>query len=79
MYRFIRIASIPLKVALGFLKIYFWAFQKNNRKNSLGIHLHDYFLNAQKSIFPNPKATFNGTNVKIRSKAAKTIEPTDLK
>ena len=39
----------------------------------------EFFLNAQKSIFPNPKATFNGTTAKIRSKAAKTIEPPHLK
>ena len=30
---------VPLKFALGFEKFDFWEFQKNNWKNSLGLHL----------------------------------------
>ena len=47
-----------------------WAFQKYNRKNSLGYTCVIIFLNAQKSIYSHPKATFNGTTVTSRSKAA---------
>ena len=61
---------VPLKVALGLEKFDFWAFKKNNRKNSLGYTCVIIFFNAQKSMFSNPKATFNGTTVTGRSKAA---------
>ena len=61
---------VPLKVALGLEKIDFWSFQKNNLKNSLGYTCVIIFLNAQKSIFSHPKASFNGTTVTSRSKAA---------
>ena len=33
------------------------------------------FLNAQKSNFSNPNATFNGTTVTAYQKLPKTIEP----
>ena len=32
----LHMTVVPLKVALGLEKFDFWAFQKNNRKNSLG-------------------------------------------
>merc|ERR1712059_115293 len=51
---------VPLKVALGLEKNDYWSFQKNNKKLTW-LHLCDYFLNAQKSIFSHPKASFNGT------------------
>ena len=39
---------VPLKVALGWQKFYFWVFQKNNHDVTLDTHLHDhFFLNAQ--------------------------------
>ena len=34
--------GVPLKVALGYKKIVFWVFQKNNHGHSLDNHLHDY-------------------------------------
>ena len=61
---------VPLKVALGLEKFDFWAFKKNNHEESLDRHLHDYFLNTQKSNFSNPNATFNGTSVLDISKAS---------
>ena len=62
---------VPLKVALGLEKFDFWAFQKHNHEESLDGHLCDYFFEMPKNqFFSNPKATFNGTTVTIRSKAA---------
>ena len=61
---------VPLKVALGLEQFDFWAFQKNNKKNSLGYTFVIIFLNAKKSIFSHPKASFNGTTFTRRSKAA---------
>ena len=37
-------AVVPLKVALGWHKFDFWAFQKNNNGHSLDTHLHDYYF-----------------------------------
>ena len=56
------VTVVPLKVALGFLKIDFWAFQKNNQASECQV--------GQKSNFPNPNATFNGTTVMGISKAS---------
>ena len=63
------VTVVPLKVALGQDKFDFWAFQKNNHDVTLDNHLLDYFFNAQKSNLCYPNATFNGTTVKIGSKA----------
>ena len=35
------VTVVPLKVALGLEKFDFWPFKKNNKKNSLHIHLHN--------------------------------------
>ena len=59
---------VPLKVALGLEKFNFWHL-KNNRKNSLNIHLHDYFFEMTK----------HGTTVMGRSKAAKKLKPPTYK
>ena len=61
---------VPLKVALGWHKFDFWAFQQNNHDVTLDIHLPDYFLKCPKINLSYPKATFNGTSAKIGSKAA---------
>ena len=50
---------VPLKVALGWNKFDFWAFQQNN---------HDEM--PKNLSFANPKATFNHATTKIESKAA---------
>ena len=43
----------PLKVALGFLKNYFWAFQKNNQKTQLTYTCIIIFLKCPKiNFFP---------------------------
>ena len=42
---------VPLEVALGWHKFYFWAFQKNNYDVTLGNHLPDYFLKCPKIKF----------------------------
>ena len=42
---------VPLKVALGWHKFYFWAFQKNNHGHSLDTHLPDYFFEMHKNQF----------------------------
>ena len=42
------VTGVPLKVALGYKKIVFWAFQKINHGHTLDIHLHDYFLKCPK-------------------------------
>ena len=42
------VTVVPLKVALGLEKFDIWAFQKNYHKDTLDIHLCDYFFNAQK-------------------------------
>ena len=44
----LHMTVVPLKFALGLEKIDFWAFKKNNRKNSLGYTCVIIFLNAQK-------------------------------
>ena len=37
---------VPLKVALGWHKFDFWAFQKNNHDVTLDNHLHDYHIRS---------------------------------
>ena len=37
---------VPLKVALGWGKFDFWAFQKNNHDMTLDTHLHDYHIRS---------------------------------
>ena len=44
-------AVVPLKVALGWHKFYFWAFQKNNHDVTLDIHLPDYIFKCPKIKF----------------------------
>ena len=41
--------GVPLEVALGYKKIVFWAFQKNNHDVTLVLHLHDYFFETPKN------------------------------
>ena len=36
------VTGVPLKVAFGYKKIVFWAFQKYNHGNSLVLHLGDF-------------------------------------
>ena len=36
------VTGVALKVALGYKKNVFWAFQKNNHGHSLDNNLHDY-------------------------------------
>ena len=45
------VTVVALKVALGYKKIVFWEFQKNNHGESLMLHLHDYFSETPKNIF----------------------------
>ena len=45
------VTVVPLKVALGWDKFDFWAFQKNNHGHTLDIHLHDYFFEMPKNHF----------------------------
>ena len=45
------LAVMPLKVALGWDKFDFWAFQKNNHDVTLDSHLHYYFLEMPKNQF----------------------------
>ena len=73
------ITVVPLEVALGWHKFYFWVFQKNNHGHSLDIHLPDYFLKCQKTNLSHPNATFNGTTVTGISKAAQNNRTPHLK
>ena len=34
--------GVPLEVALGYKKLFFWAFQKNNHGHTLVLHLGDF-------------------------------------
>ena len=43
------VTGVPLEVALGYKRIVFWAFQKNNHGQSLVSHLHDYFFETPKN------------------------------
>ena len=43
------VTGVPLEVALGYKKIVFWAYQKNNHGHTLDIHLHDYFFETPKN------------------------------
>ena len=40
------VTGVPLKVALGYKKIVFWVFQKNNHDVTLDNHLHDYHIRS---------------------------------
>ena len=40
------VTGVPLKVALGYKKIVFWAFQKNNHDVTLDTHLDDYHIRS---------------------------------
>ena len=64
------VTMVPLKVALGWDKFDCMAFKKIIMKGPLTFTCMIIFLNAQKSIFSYPNATFNGTTVMGRSKAA---------
>ena len=67
---------VPLKVALGLEKIYFWAFKKNNHDDSLDIHLHDYFFEMPKNqFFPILKQLLRVPLSWTDQKLSKTIEP----
>ena len=71
---------VPLKVALGWHKFYFWAFQKNNHDVTLDTHLPDYFFETPKNqicailmqLLMVPLRTLD-------QKLSKTIEPIHLK
>ena len=41
--------GVPLKVALGYKKIVFCVFQKNNHGHTLRLHLPDYFFEMPKN------------------------------
>ena len=72
--------GVPLEVALGYKKIVFWAFQKNNHGQPLMLHLHDYF-------FETPKNKISAILMQLLmvplswacQKLSKTIEPVHVK
>ena len=74
------VTGVPLKVALGYKKIVFWVFQKNNHGHTLMLHLHDYF-------FETPKNKISAIQMQLLmvplsrayQKLSKTIEPVHLK
>ena len=41
--------EVPLKVSLGYNKIVFCVFPKNNHGHTLMLHLHDYFFEMPKN------------------------------
>ena len=41
-----RVTGVPLKVALGYTKMGFWVFQKNNRKTATCVTLGDYHIRS---------------------------------
>ena len=43
------VTGVPLKVALGWHKFYFWAFPKNNHDVTLEDHFPDYFFEMPKN------------------------------
>ena len=43
--------GVPLEVALGWQKFYFWAFQKNNHASVCQVYVHDYFCEMPKKHF----------------------------
>ena len=45
------LAVVPLKVALGWHKFYFWVFKKNNHASVCQVTLHDYFFETPKKQF----------------------------
>ena len=45
------VTGVPLEVAIGYKKIVFWAFQKNNHNVTLMLHLPDYFFEMPKNQF----------------------------
>ena len=45
------VTGVALKVALGYKKIVFWVFHKNNHGHPLRVHLCDYFLKCPKIKF----------------------------
>ena len=75
----IPVTGVPLKVALGYKKIVFWVFQKNNHGNSLTLH-YDYF-------FETPKIKISAILIQLLmvplsrtyQKLSKTIEPIHVK
>ena len=75
----LHMTVVPLKVALGLEKFDFWAFQKNNWKNSLGYTCVIIFWNAQKSIFPILKPLLMVPLSQADQKLPKTIETPQLK
>ena len=40
---------VPLEVALGWHKFYFWAFQKNNHASVCQVYVHDYIFEICKN------------------------------
>ena len=74
------VTGVPLKVALGYKKMFFLALQKNNHRQSLDNHLPDYF-------FETPKNQICAILMQILivllwtsdEKLSKTIEPFHLK
>ena len=43
------VTGVPLKVALGYKKIVYWVFQKNNHDVTLRLHFPDYFFEIPKN------------------------------
>ena len=45
------VTGVPLEVALGWQKFYFWAFQKNNHASDCQVYVHDNFFEIPKKLF----------------------------
>ena len=43
------VTGLPLEVALGWQKFYFWSFQKNNHASDSQVNVHDYFFETPKN------------------------------
>ena len=73
------VTGVPLEVALGYKKIVFWEFQKNNHEESLDGHLCDYYFEMPKDqIFQILKQLLMAPLSWADQKLPKTIEPTHL-
>ena len=71
---------VPLKVALGWDKFDFWAFQKNNHDVTLDNHLRDYFFETPKNIISAILMQLLMVPLSLAyQKLSKTIEPIHLK
>ena len=46
---YMPVTGVPLEVALGWQKFYFWAFQKKNHASVTQVAVHDYFFETPKN------------------------------